>query len=265
MKPGEILETCCETMEIPLYGVADVQRWKEPLFHPWIPEEFHPDFIFPQARSVIVIGLPVHLPVLESSPSIWYHELYKTVNSLLDQYTYRIASRLIENGYPSAAIPRDGYGSIEVLRKNPVAFFSHRHAAVLAGLGRFGTNNMVLTRAFGPRVRFGSIITGADIPPDPLEEEELCIRCNHCVTHCPVSALEEGEYPDTLTLKKECTENSAELNRRFRSPCGICIKVCPVGEDRALFSCTYSAVDKPGTPGGLQKAWDHIRKYGSLE
>lgn len=146
----------CRRMEIPLAGgVASTERWENPPFQPWMPEEFYPQSIFPEARSVIVIGLPVHLPVLETSPpSIYYHELYKTVNTLLDQYTYRLASFLNDEGFPPSVFvpPRDGYGSIEVLQKNPVAFFSHRHAALLAGgLGTFGVNNTLLTPPeYGP-------------------------------------------------------------------------------------------------------------------
>ena len=133
-------------------GVANVERWYSPLFLPWVPEEFYPQSIYPETKSVIVIGLPVSLPVLETSPSIYYRELYKTVNSLLDQYTYRLSNFLTDKGYPSIFVPRDGYGNIEVLLQNPIAFFSHRHAALLAGLGNFGVNNTVLTPEYGPRV-----------------------------------------------------------------------------------------------------------------
>ncbi|MDD3111610.1 MAG: epoxyqueuosine reductase, partial [Methanofollis liminatans] len=122
----------CRAMEIPLVGVADVRRWEEPPFQPWMPEAFFPQAIVPGARSVIVIGLPIHLPVIETTPSIWYHELYRTVNTLLDQYTYRIAEFLNEEGHPSVSVPRDGYGGIDVLLERPIAFFSHRHAALLA-------------------------------------------------------------------------------------------------------------------------------------
>ena len=125
----------CKSMEIPLVGMANVERWNDPPFLPWIPEEFYPQSIYPDARSVIVIVLPISLPVLETSPSIYYRELYTTVNTLLDQYSYRIANYLIDRGYPSIFLPRDEYGSIKVLLENPIAFFSHRHAAFLAGLG----------------------------------------------------------------------------------------------------------------------------------
>ena len=260
----DIIRDACNRMEIPIHGVASADRWNTPLFEPWIPSGFFPANIFPETRSVIVIGLPVHLPVLETSPSIWYQELYKTVNTLLDQYTYRIASILNERGFPSVFVPRDGYGGIEALQRNPVAFFSHRHAAFLAGLGTFGVNNMLLTRAYGPRVRFGSVLTAADIEPDPLLTEDLCIRCNRCVSLCPANALEEGSYPQTLTDKKACTSNSAELNKHYTSPCGICIKVCPVGKDRVLFNHENAGIyEETSHDPSLQNAWDHVRRYGT--
>nr|WP_319540312.1 4Fe-4S binding protein [uncultured Methanospirillum sp.] len=262
VNPKEIVSSFCAEQNIPLVGYAAAGRWKEPLFEPWVPPEFSPDYILPETETVIVIGLPVALFALETSPSIWYHELYKTINSLLDQYTVRLASILTQAGFPSVFVPRDGYGSIEVLIHNPVVFFSHRHAAVLAGLGRFGVNNMVLTREFGPRVRFGSIFTTARIPSGPLIEDELCIHCNRCVSLCPASALEEGEYPGALTDKAACTAQSAALNKRHISPCGICIKVCPVGEDRRVFHREDAGIYEPGSDSDLQKGWEHVRMYG---
>ncbi len=225
----------CREMEIPLVGVADVELWKSPPFQLWMPEEFYPQSIFPEAKSVIVIGLPISLPVLETSPSIYYHELYGTVNALLDQYTYRLSNYLHEKGYPSIFVTRDGYANAQALLKNPMAFFSHLHAALLAGLGTFGVNNMLLTSQFGPRVRFGSIFTAAEIPTDPLLEKNLCTHCMRCVDSCPTKALDEKDYPLGLTDKKTCVSYSIELYKKGISPCGICIKVCPVGDDRKLY------------------------------
>jgi len=259
------LQKRCKRMEISLVGVASVERWNDPPFQPWMPEEFYPQSIFPQAKSVIVIGLPISLPVLETSPSIYYRELYITVNALLDQYTYRLANFLNEKGHPSVFVPRDGYFGIKALLKNPVAFFSHRHAALLAGLGNFGTNNMLLTPQYGPRVRFGSIFTAAELPADPLSKELLCTHCMRCVKMCPAEALDERDYPQGLTDKKSCTAHSAELNCRGISPCGICIKVCPVGEDRKLYGrqdgSIYSRKDRFTE---VHNAWEHVRRYGGL-
>jgi epoxyqueuosine reductase len=259
---GALLKRC-ESMDIPLVGVANVERWSSPPFLPWMPEEFYPQSIYPEARSVIVIGLPIPLPVLETSPSIYYRELYITVNTLLDQYTYRLANFLTDKGYPSVFVPRDAYGNIEVLLKNPIAFFSHRHAALLAGLGTFGVNNTVLTPEYGPRVRFGSILSTAELPPDPMLETQLCTRCMRCVKMCPTNALNKEDYPEGLTDKKACSAYSAELNKRYIAPCGICIKVCPIGNDRKLYQRENEAIYADDDRfDNYHRAWKHVKAYG---
>ncbi|HZK30398.1 MAG TPA: 4Fe-4S binding protein [Methanoregula sp.] len=256
--------TKCAEQDIPLVGFAPAVRWDDPLFDPWIPLEFRPRSVFPETVTVIVIGLPVSLPIVETAPSIYYHELYRTVNTLLDINGYRISLFLNTEGFPSVWIPRDGYGSISILKEKPLAFFSHRHAAYLAGLGNFGINNMLLTEKFGPRVRFTSIFTAAEIPPDPVIQKALCTSCMQCVNVCPVKALDGRQYPEGLTDKKSCATRSEALNKRFISPCGLCIKVCPVGEDRKLYlrEDPHIYTDENGAFDKYHRAWKHVRSYG---
>jgi epoxyqueuosine reductase QueG len=250
----EAVEAHCRRLEIPLVGFAPASRWDEPRFAPLVPEAFRPASVVPGTRTVIVIGLPVFLPVVETAPSIWYHELYRTVNELLDQHAYRIAAGLTGTGHDAVPVPRDGYGSIRVLLERPVALFSHRHAAYLAGLGTFGVSNVVLTPAYGPRARFASILTGAELPADPVLEEGLCTRCMRCVEECPAGALRPGNYPASLTNKRACAERSADLFRRHISPCGRCIAVCPIGEDWDL--------PRGGDTDAARRAREHVRSYG---
>jgi len=256
--------TRCSDLDIPLVGFAPARKWDKPLFEPWVPEEFRPRSIFSETQTVIVIGLPVCLPIVETSPSIYYHELYRTVNTLLDTSGYRISLFLNAAGFPSIWIPRDGYGSISVLKEKPLAFFSHRHAAFLAGLGNFGINNMLLTEKFGPRVRFASIFTAADIPPDPVIERSLCTECMQCVDICPVKALNGKKYPEGLTDKKTCATRSEALFKRYISPCGLCIKVCPVGKDRKLFMREDPRIyiEEDTAFDQYHRAWTHVRSYG---
>jgi epoxyqueuosine reductase len=254
----------CGELDIPLVGFAPAEAWDTPCFDPWVPEDFRPRAIYPETRTVVVIGMPVFLPVVETSPSIAYHELYRTVNSLLDSNAYLVASFLNRRGFPSIPVPRDGYGSIGILKEKPIAFFSHRHAAYLAGLGNFGVNNMLLTREFGPRVRFASVFTAAEIPPGRVMEEQLCTRCMRCRDTCPVQALGGGDYPRDLTEKRACAFRSGDLAGRFISPCGFCIKVCPVGEDRELYRRSEMKIYDEGDSqyDRYHRAWRHVRSYG---
>jgi epoxyqueuosine reductase QueG len=254
----------CKKEEIPLAGFAPVERWDTPLFDPWVPEEFRPRAIFPETRTVIVLGLPVSLPVLETAPSIHYHELYKTVNTLLDMQGYRLSEWLTAEGFPSTWIPRDGYGSISTLKEEPRVFFSHRHAAFLAGLGTFGVNNTLLTPAFGPRVRFVSVFTSAVLTPDPVMTRPVCIHCMRCMRACPVKALNGQDYPRGLTDKKACATRSEALYKRSISPCGLCIKVCPVGDDRQRYGRTDPAIydETDMKYSRYHDAWAHVRRYG---
>ena len=261
----KILKKCRE-LQIPLVGFAPVKRWKKPPdeFDEWIPPEFWPQSIYPEAKTVVVIGLPVQLPIVETAPSIYYHDLYKTVNNALDLKAYELSNFLTHRGYPSIYIPRDCYGDIDVLLERPYAFFSHKHAAYLAGLGSFGQSNVILTPEYGPRVRFTSIFTTAEIEGDLIKNKSLCTRCLECVRECPVNAIrKEGNFPPPMD-KITCARRSKKLRDEYRSPCGICIKVCPVGKDRKVFNREDTTIyDKNKTPEVYKKAWNHVRKYGS--
>jgi epoxyqueuosine reductase len=273
MKPEslkkEILRLC-RNLGIPMVGFAPVGRWQDPpkelpnSLSPWIPEEFWPQSIYPEAKTVIVIGLPVSLPIVETAPSIWYHELYKTVNSMLDSKAYEISNYLNEKGFGAIYLPRDAYGDIKILIDKPLAFFSHKHAAYLAGLGSFGHNNVLLTPEYGPRVRFTSIFTTAEIKGDRIKTKDLCIHCLVCVKNCPAGAIpKNGDFPPPVD-KKLCAIRSAQLRDEYKSPCGICIKVCPVGKDRELFGRKNMAIySKSKKFEKYHYAWEHVRKYGS--
>ena len=124
-----------------LFGFAPVSRWRE---YDELKEEYWPDTIWSKAQTVIVLGVPMLLPIVESTPSINHTVLYDTTNTLLDQMAYRLAVFLNNLGHASIFMPRDGYGSLEILLKKMSACFSHVYAGKYAGLGTIGYSHNLL-------------------------------------------------------------------------------------------------------------------------
>lgn len=65
-------------------------------------------------------------------------------------------------------------------------------------------------------------------------DRQLCTGCRKCVRECPANAVSDAGYPDGTTEKQKCVGISASLAAKGVSPCGRCIAVCPIGNDRCL-------------------------------
>lgn len=188
-----------------LLGISPIERFDK------APGETHPRHYMSDAAGVISIGLHIlngvcevwdgdpHTPNKSASPYLFYG--YGLLNLELGRAAYRIARMLEYEGYRSLVFPPTWavgkYRFLEdtIEKGESLADFSHRHAAVAAGVGEFGLNSLVLTR-FGTRNRFNSVITNAPLEPDPMYEgpklcrPEICGR--KCLRECPTHAFDEG-------------------------------------------------------------------------
>ncbi|WP_239003189.1 4Fe-4S binding protein [Rhodovastum atsumiense] len=251
-----------------IVGFAPVARWAE---HGEIPPAYHPEALWPQARTVIAFGVPMLLPVIETTPSINYQEHYDTSNRLLDEISFRLAVWLNEAGHPAMSLPRDGYGSLEILLANPFASFSHTYAAKYAGLGTVGMSRNLLVPQYGPRVRLNSVFTATEFDGDPELAEELCTKCRICERTCPTGAIRARDDGILGDLDKDaCTRHHIALRDEKRWPCGICVKVCSIGEDRHLYgnrSMKRYLDERPAlekNPDDLRyRPLVHVRRHGS--
>lgn len=231
---------------------CSVESWeKEPIQNP----EFWPQNIWPWAKNVIVLAIPLFLPMASTAPSMVYQEQYDTSNRIMDNISYFLAKYImVEKKYKAIFFPRDCYDNIEVLLKDPTAAFSHVLAGYYAGVGTIGASHNLLTKEFGPRIRIVSVITDAPIEPDKKLEEELCIHCKKCIRSCPANCLEDkGEHPYEMDRMK-CTGHHVELVKQHHWPCGYCATFCPVGEDMKMYR-GIEIVSKSGI--------EHCQKYGS--
>lgn len=251
-----------------LIGFAPVSRWAE---YGEVKPPYRPEAIWPKVKTVIVMGIPMLLPIIETTPSINYTVQYDTSNILLDQIAYRLAVYLNGQGYASIFSPRDGYGNLEILLDNYMASFSQVFAARYAGLGTIGYSHNLLNPKYGPRVRYVSVFTELELPGDPVIGTDLCNKCLVCHKRCPSKAFTTRNASLIADMDVDaCTIHHQELVKESRWPCGICAKVCPVGEDRKLYDSQdiklyldeQKALEINPDDPRYQK-WVHVRKHGS--
>jgi epoxyqueuosine reductase len=116
-----------------------------------------------------------------------------------------------------------------------------KDAAILAGLGVMGRNNLVITPQYGPRVRLRALLVDRPLTDSmPLEGFAPCQGCPApCHAACPESAFSEGLYRrDRCQVQMERNE---KYRMALRSPvvgmptrykvayCRRCELACPVG------------------------------------
>lgn len=77
-----------------------------------------------------------------------------------------------------------------------------KDAAVMAGLGCIGRNNLLVTPDFGPRVRLRAMALSVPIPSTGPSGFDPCIRCDDlCRKACPQHAFDKRIYsPETCNL-----------------------------------------------------------------
>jgi epoxyqueuosine reductase len=129
-----------------------------------------------------------------------------------------------------------------------------KDAAVLAGLGCIGKNNMLITPSMGPRIRLRALFLDSKIRPTGPIDFDPCADCKvHCKRVCPENAMDEkaliftsiefskplpgrdGTYNRELCnirMKKDVTEGSK--NNFGKQPtlkfCRKCEFVCSAGK-----------------------------------
>ena len=184
-----------------LCGVASVDRFATS------PEGKHPCDVLPGCKSVIVVGVKLLDGIIQANFRDFedgrrdLKGLYGTYgysqlpNFELSYVVYNIA-RHIERTTGEVATP---CSTGPMTNGNQISL---RHSAVAAGLGQFGWIGIVLTPEFGPRQRWGAILTTLELEPTPMYGgDSLCdpVKCGICTKVCPTNAL---STPDGIEPKK---------------------------------------------------------------
>ncbi|MGB9692463.1 MAG: tRNA epoxyqueuosine(34) reductase QueG [Candidatus Sumerlaeaceae bacterium] len=116
-----------------------------------------------------------------------------------------------------------------------------RAFAIAAGIGFLGKNTMVITPRSGSFYFLGSVVTTAELEPDP-PRAGTCGTCTRCIDACPTGAIVAPYVLDArrcisyLTIEKrsELTEDEKTQLGNWIFGCDICQDVCPYNKQPPL-------------------------------
>lgn len=182
---------------------------------------------------------------LVNGPSLGYFHHYKEINEQLTRVASEISHSLGYLGIDSIpVVPTISFSQgknkkyLETLSYD----ISHKMVATRAGLGWIGKTDLLISKAFGPRVRLVSILLKQDpgCSASPYNKSK-CGDCNLCVLNCPAGAATGLKWDITIPRDSffnafKCREKCGELAKKLLNVderiCGLCVSICPVGRTK---------------------------------
>jgi epoxyqueuosine reductase len=166
------------------------------------PPSAEPRYLLPSANSVISFAVSLDLDSAMAFISKKEWKAHCEDRKRIARTLYGIGDALVEK------LRSEGHEAVNVEINNTyrpeakaadvtemTAFhpdFSHRYAALAAGIGRLGWSGNLLTGKFGALVELGSVLTSATLAADaPISDSDHpCDRCRMCSLVCPVQMID---------------------------------------------------------------------------
>jgi hypothetical protein len=160
-------------------------------------------------------------------------EAEKAIQRLLEDEGYEVAIPFPNMEY------REGMPPLAL-----VPPLSHRYVAVAAGMGWIGWSGNLVTPEYGAAVAITSVVTSAELEPDPLVEGDSCKNCRLCAATCSSHYISKKEEDQVQIAGRVHTHNKHATNMRCIVCCG---GATGVGSLDAKWStwCPY-VLDLPG-------------------
>jgi len=166
------------------------------------PPSADPRYLLPSANSVISFALSLDRNIVQDfiSKKSWrpHCENRKAIAQTLYTIGDTLADHLQSEGHEAVNVDinnnyrpeGDAADITEMTEFHPD--FSHRYAALAAGIGRLGWSGNLLTKEYGALVELGSVLTSATLTSDtPIpDEKHPCDGCKMCSMVCPVGMIQ---------------------------------------------------------------------------
>ncbi|OGV52172.1 MAG: hypothetical protein A2X49_05860 [Lentisphaerae bacterium GWF2_52_8] len=232
-----------------LVGIANIERFAG------APLQSDPLQVMPEAKSMVVVGFRVfrgfYRGIEEGTLFQNYSSMgYAAINHVqMPMMLWKFARMFEDEGYEAIPFPNEfawcamntGTGELKKDWSRPVApgkaapdvFIHMRIAAYCAGLGEIGWSKVFLNPTYGPRVRYGALLTEAELEPDPLVEPgTICDRCMCCVKECSGKAISATE-----SVKVTVAGKQLEWGKLDEYKCSLAFQggrddVAPDGEEK---------------------------------
>ncbi len=140
------------------------------------------------------------------------------------------------------------------------------YAAALSGLGKIGSNGLLINDDYGSWVFIGEIVTTLEF--ENLTAPSHCIGCGMCEKKCPSGAISNGKIDkekclsDITQRKGELTDGQKEMIKLSGCAwgCDVCQVVCPHNADVKVtdideFRNTFSPFADPENLEGKAYGW----------
>ena len=211
--------------EVTLYGFADINKFQREIFT----SKYRG---YPRAVS---IGMKIPDEIIEGIDSVEgqmeYERTYSKLNIRLNEVADEIVKIIESYSYHAVSIN----SSYIIPDSNLHGDVSHKFISNLAGLGWIGKSCLLVTKDYGPRLRWASILTDAPLNCSWDRMDNLCGDCRTCVESCPAGAFKNVSFDEKEDRSSRydahaCFRHFDKLeNENLPRLCGVCVKVCPYG------------------------------------
>ena len=221
---SQTVKQTAKNVKLDLVGIASIDRFEG------LPAEHNPKSIFPECKSVIVLGKRVlrgALRGIEEGTNFGstYGFFGKNVveDNFLAQATYDMTCFIEEQGFE--AVPVFAYNKEAKMdfgipvapgKPAPNVILDPEFTVQAAGLAEIGLGGFMITPEFGTRQRFAFILTDCELEADPVMQKSICSDCGACIDLCPLKAYGEK------TVKRGVPGAECEVRELDLDLCKMC-------------------------------------------
>jgi len=200
-----------------------------------VDERVSPTTYFPEARSVVCVGVNYHVPLTEAPTDtpqgrVARYALGTDYHTVIKDRLYELADWL--RGTVPGATTRCGVDTVPVME---------RELAARAGIGWVGKNTIVINEQIGSWILLGEVLTSLDLPVD-TPAVDRCGTCTRCIDACPTRAITAPYQLDaTRCISYLTIEHEGDISPDLRAKSGDWIFGCDVCQD----VCPYNTSGRP--------------------